>query len=256
MGVFFPIFSNNLTYCYTASGKLIHTSAGLQYLKRNYRGFFFVIFGCHPSLDQKFLSYTQRAAWIAEKKSITWVLHMPKDLKIPTFWWHPGRMNMTEFFFPHESHSRGSARCLILQRFSCSPLVLWFVLCSGLWCAVKNPSAFNAPILWGSVTTQFPDFEIVGKVFREKFILYVIFTFQGVAKGENSHHALVSNQQLQVTRTDIWPQLPVLLVWESEHILRLRKYRLPSLNPPSTHTLFTSEGAPPNTSPSPRGHMG
>ena len=68
---FFSIFSNNLTYCYTAAGRLIHSSAGWQYLNSNYRGIFFVIFGCHPSLDQKSLSYMQRPAWIAKRKSIT-----------------------------------------------------------------------------------------------------------------------------------------------------------------------------------------
>ena len=37
---FFSIFSNNLTYCYTAAGRLIHSSAGWQYLNSNYRGDF------------------------------------------------------------------------------------------------------------------------------------------------------------------------------------------------------------------------
>lgn len=39
-GCFFSIFSNNLTYCYTAAARLIHSSAGWQYLNSNYRGIF------------------------------------------------------------------------------------------------------------------------------------------------------------------------------------------------------------------------
>lgn len=63
------------------------------------RGGFFVIFGCHPSLDQKSLSYKQRLAWIAERKSITWVLHMPKDLNINNLLVVPQQnKHLTDFF--------------------------------------------------------------------------------------------------------------------------------------------------------------
>lgn len=65
--VFFP-FLFLATTLHTA-GRLIHSSIGLQYENSNYKGiFFFVIFGCHPSLDQKSLSYMQRPAWIVQKK--------------------------------------------------------------------------------------------------------------------------------------------------------------------------------------------
>lgn len=61
-GCLFSIFSYNLTYCYTAAVRLIHSSAGSQYMNSNYTGIFFVIFGCHPSLDQESLCYMQRPA--------------------------------------------------------------------------------------------------------------------------------------------------------------------------------------------------
>lgn len=38
---FFSIFSNNLTYCYRAAGRLIHSSAGWQYLNSNYKADFY-----------------------------------------------------------------------------------------------------------------------------------------------------------------------------------------------------------------------
>lgn len=125
-GVFFFFFLFLATTLYTAV-RLIHSSAGLQYQNSNYGGIFFVIFGCHPSLDQKSLSYMQRPAWIVrEKNPLHECCTCPKSWILTTFWWYPGRIN--RFFFPHASHSRGSARWIILLQCSCSPL--WGVICS------------------------------------------------------------------------------------------------------------------------------
>lgn len=54
-GCFFFFFLFLVTTLHTA-GRLIHSSAGLQYQSSNYRGIFFVILSCHPSLDQNSLS--------------------------------------------------------------------------------------------------------------------------------------------------------------------------------------------------------
>ena len=159
-GCFFSIFSNNLTYCYTAAGRLIHSSAGSQYLNSNYRGNFLLSLAVTHHWIRS--PSAIRPAWITERKSITWVLHMPKDLNINNLLVVPWQnKHLTEFFFfSCESHSRGTARCIILLHFCCSPLVVWFVLCSALWCVVKNPLAANATVCHRVVTTQFTAFEI------------------------------------------------------------------------------------------------
>ena len=80
--VFFSIFSNNLTYCYTAAGRIIHSSAGSQNLNSNYKGdFCYLWLSC--IIGSEVPSYTQRSA---ERKSIPWLLHVSKDLNINNLW--------------------------------------------------------------------------------------------------------------------------------------------------------------------------
>lgn len=91
----------------------------------------------------------------------------PKTWILTTFWWYSGRINTWQIFFflTHESHSRGTARCIILLQFSYSPLEVWFVLSSVLWCVVRNPLSSRCsrlsrecdnflPSLWNSQSIQ------------------------------------------------------------------------------------------------------
>lgn len=101
-GCFFSIFSSNLTYCYTAAGRLIHSSAGSQYLSSNYRRIFLLSLAVthrwitSPSAIRKGLPELQR-----KKKPITWVLHMPEDLNINNLLVVPWQnTHLTDFFFP------------------------------------------------------------------------------------------------------------------------------------------------------------
>lgn len=100
-GCFFSIFSNNLTYCYTAAGRLIHSSAGSQYLNSNYReNFLLSLAVTHHWIRSP---SAIRPAWITERKSITWVLHMPKDLNINNLlvvpWQNKHLTEFSLFFF-------------------------------------------------------------------------------------------------------------------------------------------------------------
>lgn len=90
---------------------------------------------------------------------------MPKDLNINNLLVVPWQerkkkkgKRLTEFFSSssHESHSRGSARCTILLQFSYSPLEVWYVLCSVLWCVVKTPRAADAPVCRGERNNLVP----------------------------------------------------------------------------------------------------
>lgn len=146
--VFYSIFSN-VTYCYTAVGRLIHNSVGLQYQKGNYGGIFFFFL----------LSLAVTHHWIRRTSVICKVLHeenpfheyctCPKNINnlLVESWQNK---HLTDFFSFLESYSRGSARCIILLQFSSSSLVVWFMLCSLLWCVVR--SLWAAPVWWRIVT--------------------------------------------------------------------------------------------------------
>lgn len=99
-GCFFSIFSNNLTYCYTAAGGLIHSSAGWQYLSGNYRRIFCYLWLSPIIGSQVPQLYAKACLKCRERKSITWVLHMPKDLNINNLLVVPWQnKHLTDFFF-------------------------------------------------------------------------------------------------------------------------------------------------------------
>lgn len=102
----------------------------------------------------------QRLAWIAERKSSTWMLHMPKDWNIKSLLVE-GRQNkhLTDLSLSarllYPAYSHGSARCTILLQFSLFPVE---VRSTVLYCEKALSSLCCLPPVTRSVTTLFPCF--------------------------------------------------------------------------------------------------
>lgn len=95
VGCFFflpPIFSNNLTYCYTEAGGLIHRSAASQHLSSNYRGIFCYLW-LSPIIRSEVLQLYAKAACAEERNPLLECNSCPKTGILTASWCHCATTN-------------------------------------------------------------------------------------------------------------------------------------------------------------------
>lgn len=105
-GCFFFFFLFLASTLHTA-GRLIHSSAGLQYQNSNYRGIFCYLW-LSPIIGSEVPQlYAKACLNCREKNPLHECCTCPKSWILTTFWWYPGRINTWQnffFFFPFLMH--------------------------------------------------------------------------------------------------------------------------------------------------------